>query len=249
MYKALIFDIDGTAVPLAQKALPSKRLIQAIKKAQNSVSICAATGRPLIYARDVLNALSVTDPCIISGGAQIINPKTEKVLWEKRIAETHVKEIINTCIPYSYEILFDDGIRGFLAKDKVVSGDESIVYVIATKKADVKEIREKVEKIDEITTHVSGSWTKGCFDIQITHRFATKKHAIEKLLELLNVRKNNSIGVGDGDNDLPLFESVGLKVAMGNASDTLKSYADYIVPSVDEDGLATVIDTFLLKHG
>jgi len=38
----------------------------------------------------------------------------------------------------------------------------------------------------------------------------------------------------------------GLKVAMGNATEDLKEIADYIAPTVDEDGVADVIEKFVL---
>lgn len=40
----------------------------------------------------------------------------------------------------------------------------------------------------------------------------------------------------------------GLRVAMGNAVDDLKAIADYIAPSVDDDGLAEVIEKFILSN-
>ncbi|HXS15232.1 MAG TPA: HAD hydrolase family protein, partial [Candidatus Saccharimonadales bacterium] len=55
------------------------------------------------------------------------------------------------------------------------------------------------------------------------------------------------IGIGDGHNDFPLLMACGLKVAMGNAVDDLKAIADYIAPSVDEDGVADVIEKFILN--
>ena len=54
--------------------------------------------------------------------------------------------------------------------------------------------------------------------------------------------------VGDGNNDLPLFELAGWKVAMGNGADVLKEAADWIAPSVDEDGLAVAIERFILNY-
>lgn len=38
----------------------------------------------------------------------------------------------------------------------------------------------------------------------------------------------------------------GLKVAMGNAVSELKTIADYIAPTIDEDGVADVIEKFIL---
>lgn len=45
---------------------------------------------------------------------------------------------------------------------------------------------------------------------------------------------------------MPLFESVGFKVAMGNAPKELKEIADYVAPTVQEDGVADVIERFIL---
>ena len=55
------------------------------------------------------------------------------------------------------------------------------------------------------------------------------------------------IGIGDGYNDFPLLMACGLKIAMGNAVEDLKAIADFIVPSVEQDGVAHAINRFILK--
>lgn len=64
---------------------------------------------------------------------------------------------------------------------------------------------------------------------------------------MIDIKKDEIIGVGDGYNDLALFEAVGLKVAMGNGVEELKAKADYITKHVDKDGLADVIEKFVLS--
>ena len=56
------------------------------------------------------------------------------------------------------------------------------------------------------------------------------------------------IAVGDSYNDLPMLEACGLGIAMGDAPSELKSIADYVAPSVDEDGLAVAIQEFVLPR-
>lgn len=46
-------------------------------------------------------------------------------------------------------------------------------------------------------------------------------------------------------NDLPLFEASGLKIAMGNGAEELKAKADYVAPSIDDDGVAFAINNHL----
>ncbi|MGI8419546.1 MAG: HAD family hydrolase [Candidatus Levyibacteriota bacterium] len=126
-FKAIVFDIDGTAIPTQLNATPSLRLIKTIKNAQKRVKICAATGRSLPHARKILQSLDLKDPCIISGGTQIIDPTTEKTLWEKRLSELQVTQVMKLYYPYSYNVGFSDEIEGMPAKNKKIHGSERII--------------------------------------------------------------------------------------------------------------------------
>lgn len=247
-YKAIIFDIDGTAMPLALTATPSERVIQAVKKAKQFSKVCAATGRSISHARYLLKALDLKDPCVISGGTQIIDPLTEKTLWEKKLSEEQVKQITQVCLPYPYPVGFSDETKGIPAKEKHINGSERVVYIWNVKEEDAIYLQKKIKEIIGVTANTPGSWTKGRLDIHVTNIEATKKHALEELIKILRVEKNEIIGVGDHNNDLPLFESVGFKVAMGNATEKLKNKADYVTASVDEDGLADAIEKFILNQ-
>ena len=55
------------------------------------------------------------------------------------------------------------------------------------------------------------------------------------------------MAIGDGHNDIPLLEAAGFKVAMGNAPDEVKAVADYVAPSLQDDGVAEAIERFILK--
>ena len=73
-------------------------------------------------------------------------------------------------------------------------------------------------------------------------------HAAKKLSQILNIETSEIIGVGDARNDIPLLEVCGLKVAMGNADDKFKLVANYIAPSVDEDGVAHIVEKFIINE-
>ncbi len=68
------------------------------------------------------------------------------------------------------------------------------------------------------------------------------------LAELAGVAPHQMIAAGDSYNDLPMFRACGLGVAMAGAPDELLALADYVAPSVDEDGLAVAIDEFVLPR-
>ena len=102
-----------------------------------------------------------------------------------------------------------------------------------------------LEAIPGITCVMVVSQKPGKRDLHVVSETATKEHAIGRLLNQLGVQRENAIGVGDGHNDIDLFNAVGTKVAMGNAVEDLKKAADVIIGTVEEDGLAQYFKTLL----
>ena len=75
----------------------------------------------------------------------------------------------------------------------------------------------------------------------------SKGHALARWASHLGISLEETIGIGDNDNDLELVKRAGLGVAMGNASPAVKAAADYIAPPVDEEGVVEVIEKFVLS--
>jgi hydroxymethylpyrimidine pyrophosphatase-like HAD family hydrolase len=69
---------------------------------------------------------------------------------------------------------------------------------------------------------------------------------MEKLGEHFGIRREEMIAIGDGFNDLSMIEYAGLGVVIGNAPEAIRSKADYVTLSNDEDGVAHVLDRFVL---
>ena len=60
----------------------------------------------------------------------------------------------------------------------------------------------------------------------------------DKTVDYFGLDISQTVAFGDGGNDIAMLRAAGIGVAMGNASDTVKSNADYVTVSVDEDGVA-----------
>lgn len=250
-YEAIIFDLDGTAIPNTQDVLPSQRTVDAIRLAEQSFKLCAATGRPITNAKKILDALGLVDPCIISAGTEIVNPQSGEVLWEFDIEADDVQAVLEVCKPYPYELLVRNELvgEGSPAAQHQIDGPVNVMYLMQCEEAEATTILDKLSQIPAISASGVPSWTGKDVDIHITHRDATKEHAIAKLLELIGVKKEKAIGVGDANNDIHLFKAVGLKVAMGNATDQLKAQADVVCDTVDNDGLAKFIEETANRNG
>lgn len=68
-----------------------------------------------------------------------------------------------------------------------------------------------------------------------------KKQGIEDVLQHYHIPSSEAACVGDGENDLSMFEACGIRVAMGNACESLKQKAQYVTADIDQDGLAKAI--------
>lgn len=249
-YKALMLDVDGTTIENRSDAMPSKKVKDTILKAHNKIKIGLATSRPFWHVKHIIEDLEINAPCIIIGGAQIYEPKSKKIVWEKFIDTADVKEIFKIAKKLGI-VIADDGDGKFINNQKINIEDykEKGPLQFWAPALDLKLSQEFAEELSGIST-ISAlrvpSWISGKNDVIISHALATKQHGIIEVAKLLNIQTHEIIGVGDGYNDFPLLMACGLKIAMGNANEELKKIADFIAPSVEEDGVVTVIEKFIL---
>jgi hydroxymethylpyrimidine pyrophosphatase-like HAD family hydrolase len=108
-------------------------------------------------------------------------------------------------------------------------------------------IRRMIKKIPGLKVNTTHAGTGDRFGLLVSHAEATKMHGIFEVQKLLKIKRSQTIGVGDSGNDFPLLMASGLKVAMGNAIPSLKDIADFVAPSVEDDGVADVIEKFILN--
>lgn len=244
--RLVLADLDGTVVqPEAQVA--SEGVIAALREAdERGVKFAAITGRPYWMAKDLLKTIGFNDPCVFEGGAIIINPETEEVLWSKTVPVETTKQATEILGRHASIIEYGAGV--IKAEDIDLSTiTEPALSVWASVPAEkVEELVEELKVLPEVAVHANagpgGDFTRT--GIQVTHIEADKEHAVRELLKLTGADKEHTLAIGDGNNDLPLFRSANLKIAMGNASELLKAEADEIVASVSEDGFAEAIRKF-----
>jgi Cof subfamily protein (haloacid dehalogenase superfamily) len=73
----------------------------------------------------------------------------------------------------------------------------------------------------------------------------TKAAGLEFLAEHLGFTRERTVAFGDGENDIELVDWAAYGVAVDNADDRVKELADFICPSVDEEGVAQVLEAYL----
>lgn len=71
---------------------------------------------------------------------------------------------------------------------------------------------------------------------------------MRKLCELSGFNIENVMGVGDGENDIDFLKEVGIKIAVANAEDELKEFADYVCEKPYGDGVQEAIEKFVFNN-
>ena len=83
-------------------------------------------------------------------------------------------------------------------------------------------------------------------NLEITMATADKGNGMVKLGEYLGISPEEIMACGDSENDMAMIVAAGFGVAMANGTDEVKEAANYITDSNEEDGVAKVIEKFVL---
>jgi len=113
---------------------------------------------------------------------------------------------------------------------------------------EIERIKEFERRLDGLLNLTVNFYTSQPFYLEFVDQNVSKAVALEKMGEYYGITREEMIAVGDGFNDLAMIEYAGLGVAMGNAPEEVKNAADYVTLSNDEDGVAKVIEVFILNQ-
>jgi Cof subfamily protein (haloacid dehalogenase superfamily) len=85
------------------------------------------------------------------------------------------------------------------------------------------------------------------FFLELAHPDVSKGSGLQFVADRLGFTREQTVAFGDGENDLELIDWAGYGVAVDNADPVVKERADFVCPSVDEEGVAQVIEAFLAR--
>jgi Cof subfamily protein (haloacid dehalogenase superfamily) len=265
-YKLLCLDLDGTL--LTSKRRMSRRTKDAIAEAERrGAAVVVTTGRPLFDAEIRARELHDWGYIIASNGAAIAKIHDGETLLSRPFTESEVDCLSELIRAAKLEATW------FTAQAVYTRGAKVSRLYRMIERADGKLLKGKVlpdTALDHATVHKCNLFfldgnderlvfeklrADGRFELVFTgHRCAeitvkgvTKASGISLLAETTGFAPEEIIAVGDSENDLHMIEYAGLGVAMGNAIPALKNAADWITGSNDEDGIADVIERFILN--
>lgn len=113
--------------------------------------------------------------------------------------------------------------------------------------ADMQDREEAMSRCVSMPVEMSASmyWDEYA-NLEFNHPTASKGAAVAALAKLLGIQKEEIMAIGDGENDVSMFETAGVSVAMGNAPVQVREKAAFVTLPNWQDGCAAAIETFAL---
>ncbi|MCD5325392.1 MULTISPECIES: Cof-type HAD-IIB family hydrolase [Pontibacillus] len=267
-YQMIILDLDDTL--LGNDHSISERNKQALMKVQEQGDkVVLASGRPTYGMVPFAKELSLAEygSFILSfNGGKIINCQTNEEFFSQTLSidavsrleeiskrenvqiHTYVGEEIVTAEANRYTSIESD-LTGLPIKlvDSFMDGvTEPVVKVLMVGEPEhLQAVEKKLQ--DELGDEFSVMRSKPFF-LEFTAKGITKGTSIEKLIDELGIKREEVIAMGDSYNDQEMIEFAGLGVAMGNAPEDIKEIADFVADTNVNDGVAQVVEKFLLKE-
>ena len=260
--RLLACDMDGTL--FRQDLVISERVQRAIATAQRAgVVVALATGRMPAAARSFVEMLSLSGPQIYSNGALVQTPDGEvlhhrpidpevapRVVVYGRGRGVHVKAYLGDDVfvermgPEAEFTRALNRLNPQLVPDLATFVEQGPTKMVLVRlpEAGPSLVAEVQAAFPRQVTAFS-SVKQYC---EIIHPDADKGKALRALAERLSIPIEQVAAIGDGDNDLTLLGAAGLPLAMGNGTTRLKAIARHVVGTVEEDGVAEAIETYIL---
>ena len=246
MVKVVFFDVDGTLVSHTQKAVPQSTKTALDALAQKGILRVLATGRHMLELRMLPVAGMEFDGYVTMNG-QLTLDAEENVVSGSPIEGEDKEILLRLFREKEIPIVLVEKDRMYInfIDSRVVSAQEAI----STPLPDVGEytggvIYQAVGYLEKDREHILPGLLPGCKStrwhdcgIDIYSASGGKTAGIRDYLAVQQISLEETMAFGDGENDVDMLKLVHTGVAMGNAVECVKEIADYIAPSVDEDGI------------
>lgn len=245
----MFFDVDGTLVDIRTHRVPESAMVAIRKARQNGNKIFIATGRSHTFLdlaglpKDLIDGyVTLNGAVCIAGG---------KPIRLTGIPAETVKALSEVCVREGFTCLFVtmDGMIVANPDDDFRTGFQEYFNLGAVPVTDFESMMgqdvyqmtvffdEEVEK--GLKTQFPGLEFNRWFPtfVDITCRGVNKSMGIETMAAHFNIDMRDTIAFGDGGNDIPMLQRAAIGVAMGNASDEVKSVSDMVTDPVDNNGV------------
>ncbi|HVO72503.1 MAG TPA: HAD family hydrolase [Ignavibacteriaceae bacterium] len=264
-----MFDLDGTLLSnRGQIGTETSELIKKLKSLK--VRFSFASGRLHTAMIKYAGELEIDTPLISLDGCLIKSWPGDKVLFESFVKEKYVRKAINfaedflvnvalchdSAIYYTEQnAIIPQIIEKFGANFEPVESYEKLcdrtleVVLAGDNRGAIKYIYERMHlpySFGLNTSLIKSSTYEGIYYLEIRRKGSSKAKGFQRLLKYLKIRETDAAVVGDWYNDISLFQTKAVKVALSNAVPEIKRLADIVTKrNNDEDGTGEFLRVLL----
>lgn len=269
--RLIALDLDGTLLNSKKNLSDANRQTLSLC-AQKGIAVVPCTGRTVSGIPAEVKAIPGVRYAITTNGAVIEDMEEKKAIDARMLSWELALELLR--FVDSYHVMYDPYIdrrgitepRFFEHLPEYCLSPElqemvrqtrdlypNIIEFVETSHKPVEKInlffpdmeeraklRAELEKRDDILV------TSSIYNnLEINDPGATKGAALLRLASHLGIKKEQTMAIGDGENDFSMIRKAGIGVAMGNGQEELLAAADYVTCTNDEDGVAAAINRFV----
>lgn len=265
--KLALFDIDGTLVNSSK--VISAATVKALQRIRRlGVKTAVASGRPSFAAQHVIDTLSLNDAGMFYTGAMIYDPSTKKIITQQPLPPNDLSKLISSaraaelhCELYTHSEYFIEQVTEFtnyhtsylhcaprLANFNDIASVKTIYKALlvaqtSTAKAAIETLKARHSNLIFATGY--GPDRPDIVFTSVISQNACKQKAFAQLCAHHQVLPEQVLSIGDADSDAEFLHMAGTGVAMGNAHDEIKAYANFATRHVDDDGLAFALRSLI----
>lgn len=267
-YELIALDLDGTLTN-RDKIITPRTKDALMELQERGKKIVLASGRPTVGMTKLAKELELArygSYLLSFNGGMIVDCRTGEVIFSRLLPVESYGKIFALAREeqvdvFTYEgktLITDNAQNPYAIREKDIDGMElkqvenltsyvtfGVPKIVLTDDGDflaMVEPRVKAAMGRDFNVYRSEPYY-----LEVLPKGIDKGRSLMRLLELLGLKKEQMIACGDGYNDLTMIQAAGLGVAMENAVLPVRKAAGYITYSNNEDGVAHVVEKFMLK--
>ena len=258
---ATVFDIDDTLFESKKKIFTESAIVSLKKLQEKNLPVIIATGRPPRSATAIYSEGIHPTNIVCSNGHLILDNKGN-IIYNIGFSADLCERIYQYCINNDLGLLFKypEKTYEYIHKDifdkfynKIPNGRNAVEFenqrIHLLREPNGGNLGCTEDKRKKFNEYFKGK----CVAVRIDDYSSdlllygiSKKTGVEIVLNRLNILPQNVISFGDNDNDIEINDYVGIGVAMGNSSETLKKHANYITSNIEDNGIKNALVKFKL---
>jgi Cof subfamily protein (haloacid dehalogenase superfamily) len=227
------------------------------------VHVIVVTGRMFVGVLPYLDEAGLDDPVVCYQGAVVADPTTGRFLRHVPIPRTVALEAIDAVVEAGFHVncYVDDVlyVAEVTPEARAYADFQGLeIHAVGPLHQWLRDDPTKLvavgdpDDLDLLEADLKPRFASRLFVskslphfLEFAHPDVNKGSGLAFVAELLGFTREGTVACGDGENDRELLDWAGYRVAVANAHDEILQRADLVVPDVEHEGVAQLLDAYL----